>query len=300
MHIHDTMHVDMTKHTSSAVQFFVFLDVALVVCLLSMMFCLRPFEFTFVSEWMRQCKYEEHWSFLPYLVVVLLVLVASLQLNWMHIVSLCYCDAMCETNHDVCRARRQVHHRPVSRTDMLAHVIVRRTAQPASDRAAPSADAACMCTAAVVCGIVAVIHFDWTSEQSWWHFYGVFLFCSGFFAMLQIIWINLQTACCVGKLRNIKLVAGMHWMLDTIIILLVLGFLAGNFLLGQTGALVVSSELIAFALLMLQFVYLFNVCCRIVPNHKPARLLPARSCNAWVCAWFLVIIVLPFALADNL
>ena len=110
-------------------QFFVFLDVALVVGLLSMMFCLRPFEFTFVSEWMRQCKYEEHWSFLPYLVVVLLILVASLQLNWMHLVSLCYCDVMCETNPDVCRAHRQVHHRPVSRTDMLAHVIVRRTAQ---------------------------------------------------------------------------------------------------------------------------------------------------------------------------
>jgi hypothetical protein len=51
---------------------------------------------------------------------------------------------------------------------------------------------------------------------------------------------------------------------------------------------------------MLQFVYLFNVCCRIVPSQKPARALPARSFNTWTCVWFLVIIVLPFALADNL
>jgi len=296
MHIHDTTHVIMTKHDSMTVRFFVILDVLLVISLLSMMFCLRPFEFTFVSEWMRQCKYEQEWFFLPYVVVVIIILVVLLQLNWMYLVSLCYCNSMYALNHDMCcLAHKQAHQRHVSRTEMLRTVVLLRTQENLCNVATSHSDAAFMSTAAVICGIIAVIYFDWTSAQGWMHFYGVFLFCSGFLTMLQIIWFNLQTACCIASLRSIKLVAGMHWMLDSIIILLVLCFLSLNFLLGQTGKLVVSSELIAFSLLMLQCVYLFTVCCRIVPSR-----LPASACNTWPCFWFVVLILFPFTLADNL
>jgi hypothetical protein len=88
-----------------------------------------------------------------------------------------------------------------------------------------------------------------------------------------------------------KLVSGMHWALDTAIILFFFIFLTFNYALGQTGAAVVSSELIAFALLLLQFLYVFQVCCWSAPPH-----LPTRACYLWGRFWFCLLICAPFLL----
>jgi hypothetical protein len=85
-----------------------------------------------------------------------------------------------------------------------------------------------------------------------------------------------------------------HWALDTVIVLFAFIFLATAFLLGQTGAVVVSSELIAFTLLMLQFVYTFSVCVRNVPPE-----LPRRVVSRWLCFLSSFAMLAPFLLVDN-
>lgn len=284
----------MWRCQSRAVAGFVVLDAALVVCLFSMLLCLRPLHLDFVSEWMRMCKHDPRAYVLPYLLTGIIVLVVELQLNWMFLVSLYHLHASAQLDGPHARQPSPGRHkRPAhARTNSLA--LLARRPLPLVGVAGHSDEAFMACTAAVV-GIVAVLCFDWSAANSWLHFYGVFLFCSGFLVALQIIWSNLQRACCVGNLRHIKLVSGLHWALDTGIVVFVLLFMTTNFLLGQTGAAVVSSELIAFTLLVVQFLYVFSVCSRSVPPH-----LPARSGSAWLRAWFSLLLLAPFLLTANL
>lgn len=271
---------------------FVLLDVALVLCLLSMLFCLHPFKFDFVSEWMRQCKLDPYAYVLPWLLFIIIVLVVQLQLNWMYLVSLYHLKAAARL--DCQESYKYVRHMHVqeTRTRMLTNVISKR---PHKTSCKDHSDEAFMaCTAAVV-GMLTIVCFDWTSSSSQMHFYGVFLFCSGFFFILQIIWWNLQRASSVATLRHMKTIRGMHWMVDTVIILASFVFLSLNFLLGETGALVVTSELIAFAFLMLQFEYLFYICCCNMPPHLPSR----SSCTS-VRFWYCFIIASTFLLVGNL
>jgi len=289
-HIHDTNPAWMRRCASRAVAAFVLLDVAMVACLFSMLLCLRPLHYDFVSEWMRQCKYDPRFHVLPYLLTALIVLVVEFQLNWMFLVSLYHLHASAQLE---CTRRQRRHTAESTRTGLLV-VLAAKPRQPLVCVAGHS-DEAFMAGLAAVVGILAVVYFDWTEAQSWLHFYGVFLFCSGFFVSLQIIWWNLQRACCVGNLRNLKLVTGLHWALDTAITLFVLLFLTTNFLLGQTGAATVSAELIAFTLLVVQFLYVFNVCCRSIPPH-----LPQRSSSGSLRLWFSLLLASPFLLAVNL
>lgn len=294
-HIHDTSPPRMWlwRCQSRAVAAFALLDAAMVVCLFSMLLCLRPLHLDFVSEWMRQCKYDPRAFFLPYLLTGLIVLVVELQLNWMFLVSLYHLHASAQLDGHAWHPGPERHKRPAhARTSSL--VLLARRPLPLVCGAGHSDEAFMACTAAVV-GIVAVLCFDWSAANSWLHFYGVFLFCAGFLVALQIIWSNLQRACCVGNLRHIKLVSGLHWALDTGIVLFVLLFMTTNFLLGQTGAAVVSSELIAFTLLVVQFLYVYSVCARSVPPH-----LPARSGSARLRAWFALLLLAPFLLTANL
>ena len=280
-------------YTGSPVAAFVLLDVALVACLLSMLLCLDPLEYTFVSEWIYQCKHDRYAVVLPYLLIAILALVSSVQLNWMHLVSIHHVNAAA---HLGCREpclRRRLGGAGSTRTDMVQMLLVYRPPrEPAG--ATGHSDAAFVAGLAVVVGIVAVVRFDWTSPSKWPHYYGVFLLTAGFMLLLQIIWWNLQAACCVGNLRSMTLVSGMHWALDTAIVLFAFIFLATAFLLGQTGAVVVSSELIAFTLLMLQFVYTFSVCVRNVPAQ-----LPRRVCSRWLCFLSSCAMLAPFLLVGN-
>ena len=271
---------------------FVLLDAALLLCLLSMLFCLHPFKFDFVSEWMRQCKLDPYAYVLPWLLFTIIVLVVELQLNWMYLVSLYHLNAAARL--DCQESYKYVRHMHVqeTRAHMLTKVISKR---PHKTSCKDHSDEAFMaCTAAVV-GMLTIVCFDWTSSSSQMHFYGVFLFCSGFFLILQIIWWNLQRAASVATLRHMKSIRNMHWMVDTVIILASFLFLSLNFLLGETGALVVTSELIAFAFLMLQFEYLFYICCCNMPPHLPSR----SSCTS-VRLWYCFIIASPFLLVGNL
>jgi hypothetical protein len=293
-HIHDAGPPRMWSRPSRAVAAFVLLDAAMVVCLFSMLLCLRPLHLDFVSEWMRQCKYDPRAFFLPYLLTGIIVLVVELQLSWMFLVSLYHLNASAQLDGLPGPERPERPKRPAhARTSSLA-LLARRPLTPLVCVAGHSDEAFMACTAAVV-GIVAVLCFDWSSANSWLHFYGVFLFCAGFLVALQIIWANLQRACCVGNLRHIKLVSGLHWALDTGIVLFVLLFMTTNFLLGQTGAAVVSSELLAFTLLVVQFLYVFSVCCRSIPPH-----LPARAGSAWLRVWSSALLLAPFLLTANL
>lgn len=287
-YIHDTKRACMSKCANVTVAGFVFLDVCLVVCLLSMLLCLHPFQFHFVSEWMRQCKLDAHAWVLPYLLVVIIILIVGLQLNWMFLVSLHHLHAAARLDCEDAYKYIRHTHLEETRTRMLKKIICKTPHKTCGEGHSDEAFMACL---AAALGIVAVVYFDWTSAQHWLHFYGVFLFCSGFFVTLQIIWWNLQKACSVASLRNMKLVSGMHWALDTAIILFFFVFLTFNYALGQTGAAVVSSELIAFALLLLQFLYVFQVCCWSAPPH-----LPTRACYFWGRFWFCLLICAPFLL----
>ena len=291
-YIHDTNGACMFRCANVTVAGFVLLDVCLVVCLLSMLLCLHPFQFHFVSEWMRQCKQDAHAWVLPYLLVVIMILIVELQLNWMFLVSLHHLHAAARLDcEDAYKYVRQAYLEE-TRTRMLKKIICKTPQKTCVDG---HSDAAFMACLAAVVGIVAVVYFDWTSAQHWLHFYGVFLFCVGFFVTLQIIWWNLQKACSVASLRNMKLVSGMHWALDTAIILFFFIFLVANYALGQTGASVVSSELIAFTLLLLQFLYVFQVCCWSAPPH-----LPSRASFVSGRFWFCLLIFTPFLLVGIL
>jgi len=117
----------------------------------------------------------------------------------------------------------------------------------------------------------------------------VLLFCSGFFVLLQIVWLNLQRVSAVASLRHMPPMAGMSWLIDSAIILFFLIFLMLNCIVGENGPLVVGSELLGFALLLLQFLYVFQACCR--TSEPPA----VQRSAAWKTRLLLcVLLVVPF------
>ena len=237
---------------------FALLDAALLLCLFSMLFCMRPMRFDFVSEWMRQCQAGAHTKALPILLAVILIGIVLLQLNWMHRVSLHHLQKVAKL-HALSVAHAD-HAADATRTRMACRMLACR-AHPEVVSVDGHSDAAFVASFAAIVGIVAVVRFDWKSPQSWLHFYGVFLFCSGFFVMLQIVWLNLQRVSAVASLRDLPRLRGMHWLVDSAIIFFLLVFLMFNFILGQTGRIVVGSELLGFALMVLQFLYVFQACC---------------------------------------
>jgi hypothetical protein len=278
---------------SRTVVLFVLLDVALLVCLLCMLLCLHPFKFDFISEWMRQCKNNDELFMLPYLLTVIVILVTQLQLNWMFLVSLHHLTASVQLHgHDEHVGRRKKH--VDTRTYMLVQFCSKAPQDPRVCVTGHS-DEAFLASLAVVIGILAIVYYDWTSRQSWLHFYGVALLSGGFFVILQIIWWNLQKASSVATLRHMKPLRGMHWAMDTVIIVACLLFLSTNFLFGQTGAVVVGSELLAFGFLMLQFVYLFYICCCSIPVH-----LPTRPSYVTLRLWFCFLLLGPFLMTGKL
>jgi hypothetical protein len=52
--------------------------------------------------------------------------------------------------------------------------------------------------------------------------------------------------------------------------------------------------MVAFLFLMLQFQYVFYICCCSVPAQ-----LPRRSCSVSSRAWFAVLVLSPFLATDN-
>ena len=250
-------------YTSARATGFLLLDAALVTCVLCMLFCMRPMRFDFVSEWMRQCKADEH-SYLyglPVALAVLFVLIVLLQLDWMHRVSLHHLQQVAKLDRSSFSASAAQLRETGVRTRMFIKALACHEHHHVVCVQGHS-DAAFVAKFAAIVGIAAVVRWDWTSRQSWLHFYGVFLFGSGFFVMLQIVWLNLQRVSAVASLRHMPRVPGMHWLIDSAIILFFLFFLMLNFMLGQTGALVVAAEFVGFALLALQFLYVFQACCQ--------------------------------------
>ena len=289
IHIHDARARRM--HTRGNTAVFVLFDVALVVILLSMPFCMRPMRFDFISEAMRQCQADEHTRAMPILLAVTVACIVVLQLDWMFRVSLHHLQQVAKL--EVVGVQIDSQLLGATRTRIVIRMLS-RTAQRHVVCVDGHSDAAFVASFAGIVGIAAVVRWDWTSPQSWLHFYGVFLFCSGFFVMLQIVWLNLQKVSTVASLRHMRPVRGMHWVFDSAIILLLLVFLMLNFLLGQTGALVVASELIGFLLLVLQFLYVFQACCR---SSEP---LVVKRSAAWVARVCLcVLLLLPFAFAPH-
>jgi len=266
-------------HTRGSTAVFVLLDAALVLLLLSMPLCMRPLRFDFISEAMRQCQADEQGKVLPVLLVITIAFIVVLQLDWMYRVSLHHLQHVASTA--VARTRER---------DAATRIKIFTCRAPQQIVCVDGhSDAAFMASFAAIVGIAATVHWDWKSPQHWLHYYGVFLFSSGFFGMLQIVWLNLQSVSAVASLRHMPPMSGMHWLVDSAIIMLLLLFLMLNFMLGQTGALVVASELLGFALLMFQFLYVFQACCR-----SSAPLAVQRSA-AWSTRLLLcVLLVLPF------
>ena len=269
---------------------FALLDIALVLCLLSMLFCMRPMRFEYVSEWMRQCQDDEEMYLIPVLLVLLVVLIVLLQLDWMYRVSLHHLHHISQI--DAMRAWKAVAETAApheTRTSIVVRLIDGR-AHPRIVCTDGHSDAAFVASFAAVVGIAAIVHWNWKSNRTWLHYYGVVLFCCGFFVMLQIVWLNLQRVSSIASLRHMPPVRGMNWLVDSAIITFFFVFLALNVVRGENGPLVVGSELLGFALLLVQFVYVFQACCR--TSEPPA----VRRSASWpprvlACALLLV----PFA-----
>ena len=281
-------------HTSRKIGVFVLLDVALVAVLFSMLFCMHPIRFEFISEWMRQCQANERGKVLPVLLVIAIALIVVLQLDWMYRVSLHHLQHVAELEvTGVCSSAALL--RGSDATDDTRTLIVIRmlTYKPSEHVVCVNghSDAAFVASFAAIVGIAVTVYFDWTGPENWMHYYGVFLFCAGFFVMLQIVWLNLQSVSAVASLRHMPPMLGMHWLIDSAIILFLLVFLTLNFVLGQIGPLVVASELVGFALLLFQFFYVFQACCR--SSEPPAVQRPAAwATRVLVC----VLLLVPFAL----
>jgi hypothetical protein len=278
-------------HARAKTAVFVLFDVVLVLTLLCMPFCMRPMRFDFISEAMRQCQADEQGKVLPVLLVVTIAFIVVLQLDWMYRVSLHHLQHVAKL--DVMRTWTSVALKRGADAATLVEILTCKAQQQVVCVDGHS-DAAFMASFAAIAGIAATVHWDWKSPLHWLHYYGVFLFSSGFFGMLQIVWLNLQSVSAVASLRHMPPMAGMHWLVDSAIIMFLLLFLMLNFILGQTGALVVASELLGFALLMFQFIYVFQACCR-----SSGPLVVQRSA-AWTTRLLLcLLLVLPFIFAQR-
>ena len=280
-------------HTSARIGLFVFLDVALVTVLFCMIFCMHPIRLEFISEWMRQCQAHEQGRALPVLLVVTIVLIVVLQLDWMYRVSLHHLQHVAKLEITGVRTAAALLPARDATDDTRTLIVVKMlTCKPKAHVVCVDghSDAAFVASFAAIVGIAVTVYFDWTGPENWMHYYGVFLFCAGFFGMLQIVWLNLQSVSAVARLRHMPPLLGMHWLIDSAIILFLLVFLTLNFMLGQTGPLVVASELLGFALLLFQFLYVFQACCR--SSGPPA----VERSAAWTTRLLLCVLLLaPFA-----
>jgi len=263
-----------------------------VLVLASMLLCMRPMRFDFISEWMRQCQRDEQTRILPDVIVVLIALIVVLQLDWMHRVSLHDLQLVAKLEvactFSSVPLQRLAHAPDATHTRMVGKMLSCSAKQHVVCVDGHS-DAAFVASFAAVVGIAGLVHVNWKSSLPWLHYYGVVLFCAGFFGMLQIVWLNLQRVSALARLRHMPPVRGMHWLVDSAILLLLL-FLAINVTFGRIGPLVVASELLGFALLLLQFLYVFRACCL---SCEP--LLVERSA-AWGRRLLLcLLLLLPFA-----
>jgi hypothetical protein len=286
IYIHDALARRMFSRQTAV---FVLLDAVLVASLFSMLFCLRPMRFDFISEWIRQCQAHEDSYVLPIVLAVTMALIVLLQLDWMYRVSLHHLQLVSKPDAGHCVKAVELRGLDETRTRIVVQMLTFKE-RPAVVSVYGHSDAAFVASFSAIFGIAATVIWDWRSPQRWLHYYGVLLFCSGFFAMLQIVWLNLHTASTVASLRHMPRVRGMHWVIDSGIILFLLVFLMLNFIMGQIGPLVVGSELLGFALLLFQFLYVFQACCR--TNEPPAaKRLAAWGTRVLVC----VALLLPFA-----
>jgi hypothetical protein len=244
---------------------FVLLDIVLVGVLFCMLFCVRPMRFDFISEWIYQCQQDEHNQILPVLLVFDLAFIVVLQLDWMYRVSLHHLQHVAKLEvmgvWEAAALRRQAAAPDATRTRMVAQMLACKAEQHVVCVDGHS-DAAFILSFSAIAGIAGLVHYNWKSQQHWLHYYGVFLFCCGFFGMLQIVWLNLQRVSTVASLRHLPRMSGMHWLVDSAIILFLLVFLMLSFVMGEKGPVVVASELLGFALLLFQFLYVFQTCSR--------------------------------------
>ena len=272
---------------------FVLLDIVLVGLLFCMLFCMRPMRFDFISEWIYQCQQDEQSQILPVLLVFDLVFIVVFQLDWMYRVSLHHLQQVAKlevmsVSESV--ALRRLRDAPdATRTRMTSQMLACRAEQHVVCVDGHS-DAAFILSFAAIVGIAGLVHYNWRSEHHWMHYYAVLLFCCGFFGMLQIVWLNLQRVSTVASLRHMPPLSGMHWLVDSAIILFLLVFLMLNFLMGQKGPVVVAAELLGFALLLFQFLYVFRTC------SSTTELLVVQRSAAWKTRVLLcLLLLLPFA-----
>ena len=281
--------------TCRKIGLFLLLDVALVIILFSMLFCMHPIRLEFISEWIRQCQADEQARVLPVLLVITMALIVLLQMDWMYRVSLHHLQLVAKFEITGTRKSaallRESDAPDETRTLILIKMLTYKPVQHIVCVDGHS-DAMFMASFAAILGIGVTVYFSWKSRENWMHYYGVLLFCSGFFCMLQIVWLNLQRESAVASLRHLAPMCGMHWLIDSGIILFLFLFLILNFMLGRVGPPVVVSELMGFALLLVQFLYVFQTCCR---SGEP---LAVQRSAAWstrllLCGLLIVPILLP-------
>ena len=276
-------------HISGKIAVFLLLDVALVIILFSMLFCMHPIRLEFISEWIRQCQADRQARVLPILLVITIAFIVLLQLDWMYRVSLQHLQLVAKP--EVASVQLESKMLGATRTRIVIKMLACKPKEHIVCVDGHS-DAAFMASFAAIVGIAVTVYFSWKSPENWTHYYGVVLFCSGFFCMQQIVWLNLQSVSAVASLRHMPTMSGMHWLVDSAIILFLFVFLILNFVLGRIGPLVVASELLGFALLVFQFLYVFQACCR---SSEP---LVVQRSAAWgtrllLCVLLVVPIVLP-------
>jgi hypothetical protein len=153
-------------NSSREIAVFVLLDIVLVMVLFSMLFCMRPMRFDFISEWIYQCQTDEHNQMLPLLLIADIVLIVVLQLDWMYRVSLHHLQHVAKVDVSVCTAdeRRARDALDATRTRLVAQTLQCKAEQRVVCADGHS-DAAFVLSFAAIVGMVGLVRWNWKSEQ---------------------------------------------------------------------------------------------------------------------------------------
>lgn len=293
------------------------IDVCFVTGLVAMSSCMDHSEFVYISEWIRQCKESDHADqVLPVVVAVFFVLMVLGQMDWMFRMS-----------H---LAANMQYAAPVSDMDALeGKVYIAAPKRPGQNDSTNPEPVITMHTVAMACkvcsviGVLLILNYDCRYVDSQTklvllHYYGVFLITVGLVGFIQMIWWNLEMAQNhfnlayddgtdmhahpATALQNLQ--ERSFFALDVVLLSAVLFFFASALFLGsqdtpELHTWSITAELVLFAVLMLQFLFLFYRCCTLQELEQAKSVFRSGELIIFVVAFTLPVVIFHVFIADD-
>lgn len=297
--------------------FYLLVDIGFIAGLLAMSTCMDHSEFVYISEWIRQCKQSSDANqALPVLVLVLFIIMVLCQMDWMFCVAHLVADM--PFRPPACDSRSLE-----GRVYIAAPTKDRENDTPKSDGGVMIRTFAMACKISSVIGCVLILHYDSTYIDSQHklvllHYYGVLLITGGLVGFIQIIWwkleiarnhFNLSYGCrsymqtpIVTLLQNLQ--QRSFFILDAVLVTAVLFFFVSTlFLRNQdrpdlhTWSIV--AELILFAILAVQFMFLFYRCCALQDLTHTNMAFHSGEFMLLLCALSLPVVLIHALVIDD-